>query len=369
MRESGSGWQRVALGDIVELRYGKSLPKHTRSGTGFAVYGSNGEVGRHAQSLTSGPTIVVGRKGSSGEVAYSGEPCWPIDTTYYVDSRCTSADLRWLSYRLDGLGLRQLNSAAAVPGLNRDDAYRQELLLPPIEEQRRIAAILDAADALRAKRREALAKLDTLTRAIFLGAQPKPRDATVLGEHIEFLTSGARGWAKYYSTAGARFVRSLDVQMNSIGSDDIVFVDAPETAEARRIRVAAGDVLLTITGSRIGRVAVAPIELEGSYISQHVAIIRVNTARLLPEYLSTWLAHPSCGQRQITARQYGQTKPGLNFDQIRSFELTVPTIESQKELLGTMGTAHRSKESGVSQAHALGTLFASLQQRAFRGEL
>ena len=90
--------------------------------------------------------MVVGRKGSFGEVVYSPDACWPIDTTYYINSETTTADLRWLFYRLRALGLKDLNRAAAVPGLNRDDAYARRLLLPPIEEQRRIAAVLDAAD-------------------------------------------------------------------------------------------------------------------------------------------------------------------------------------------------------------------------------
>jgi type I restriction enzyme S subunit len=111
---------------------------------------------------------VVGRKGSFGEVNFSPVPCWPIDTTFFIDKSASNADLKWLSYRLKDLDLTQLNKAAAVPGLNREDAYRRRLLLPPLVEQRRIAAILDAAEALREKRRQSLAKLDTLTKAIFL---------------------------------------------------------------------------------------------------------------------------------------------------------------------------------------------------------
>jgi type I restriction enzyme S subunit len=158
----------VSLGEVCEFKYGKSLPEQNRSGSGYAVFGSNGELGRHGEAFTDGTTIIVGRKGSFGEVTYSDQPCWPIDTTYYVDDAATSADLRWLYYRMKALPLTELNRAAAIPGLNRNDAYAQRLLLPPIEEQRRIAAVLDAADALRTKRRKALAKLDTLTQAIFI---------------------------------------------------------------------------------------------------------------------------------------------------------------------------------------------------------
>jgi type I restriction enzyme, S subunit len=151
MNSQPSSWTEVTLGEICEFKYGKSLPEAKRTGGEVPVYGSNGVVGYHKDTLTDGITIVVGRKGSYGEVNLSPVSCWPIDTTYYIDQSATITDLHWLSYRLANLGLNRLNKAAAIPGLNREDAYRQKLLLPPIAEQKRIAAILDNADALRAK--------------------------------------------------------------------------------------------------------------------------------------------------------------------------------------------------------------------------
>ncbi|MFZ2404306.1 MAG: restriction endonuclease subunit S, partial [Methylobacter sp.] len=163
-----TGWKKISLGDICTFKYGKALPEKLRNGGEVPVFGSNGIVGYHDSALSIGPTIIIGRKGSYGEINFSDCPCWAIDTAYFVDETSTEQDVRWLAYRLSGLGLNQLNKAAAVPGLNREDAYRQQLLLPSFPEQRRIAAILDQADALRAKRREALAQLDSLTQSIFI---------------------------------------------------------------------------------------------------------------------------------------------------------------------------------------------------------
>lgn len=193
-------WREVSLGDICEFRYGKSLPESKRIGSKVPVYGSNGVVGSHVEAITQGPTIVVGRKGSFGEVHFSTVPCWPIDTTYYIDASATQADLRWLTYRLSGLGLTQLNRAAAVPGLNREDAYRKRLLLPPPAEQRRIAEVLDRAEALRAKRRAALAQLDSLTQSLFLDLFGDPAtnskrwpDTKTLGEVADMVSGVTKG--------------------------------------------------------------------------------------------------------------------------------------------------------------------------------
>jgi type I restriction enzyme S subunit len=247
--------------------------------------------------------------------------------------------------------------------------------LPPLAEQRRIAEVLDRADALRAKRRAALAQLDFLTQALFFDlfgdpvTNSKGLRIEPLGEHLLFITSGGRGWAQFYTPNGSRFIRSLDVQMNYIGDDDVVLVAAPDNAEAHRTRVQVGDVLLTITGSRIGRVAPVPPQLEGSYVSQHVAILRVDSKHIEPDFLSFFLSLGVGGQRQIARAQYGQTKPGLNFEQIRRVQIPVPPTELQNEFADQVAAVEKLKTVQRTSLAELDALFASLQHHAFRGEL
>ncbi|HEY5866645.1 MAG TPA: restriction endonuclease subunit S, partial [Candidatus Tectomicrobia bacterium] len=96
MISNSSTWPEVVLGEVCEFKYGKSLPESKRVVGKVAVYGSNGIIGQHNEAITDGLTIVVGRKGSFGEVNLSYDSCWPIDTTYYIDRTATNADLRWL---------------------------------------------------------------------------------------------------------------------------------------------------------------------------------------------------------------------------------------------------------------------------------
>jgi type I restriction enzyme S subunit len=286
-------------------------------------------------------------------------------------------DKRYLRYGLE-LALVEMERhlhGATMQHVNRREFLGTKLFMPRLAEQRRIAGILDKAEGLRAKRRAALAKIDILPQAIFLelfgdpATNPKGVNIELLGEHLEFVTSGGRGWAEFYAPTGSRFIRSLDVQMNHIGSDEIAFVAAPDNAEARRTRVKAGDVLLTITGSRIGRVAPVPKDLEGSYISQHVAILRVDAKRIEPSFLSFFLSFETGGQRQIAKVQYGQTKPGLNFVQIRRFQVPVPPITMQREFARRVAAVEKLKAAQRASLEKLDALFASLQHRAFRGEL
>jgi len=156
------------LGDVCTLIYGGGLKESNREGGSIPVYGSNGIVGYHNKPLSSGETIIIGRKGSIGEIHISRVPCWPIDTTYYVDRTKMPCDFTWLFYILSSLDLTRLNKSAAIPGLNREDAYEQMIPFPPLPEQQRIAAILQKADRLRRLRRYARQLSDGYLQSVFL---------------------------------------------------------------------------------------------------------------------------------------------------------------------------------------------------------
>jgi type I restriction enzyme S subunit len=160
----------TALSNILKIHYGKSLKSEERNHNGTVlVYGSNGLIGNHNEKLVTFPTIVVGRKGSVGEITYAPDGGWPIDTTFYIELiNPSSVNLRYLFYALKQANLANQAIITAIPGLNRNDVYNTKIPLPPLEEQKRIAHILDLADNLRAKRQQALARLDALLQSTFL---------------------------------------------------------------------------------------------------------------------------------------------------------------------------------------------------------
>jgi type I restriction enzyme S subunit len=134
------GWEIVPVRDVFEVHYGKGLVKSKRDESGkVPVYGSSGVVGYHIEALVDGPCIIVGRKGAVGQVYHSKVPCWPIDTTYYIQPP-KGFSLEYVSYVLDFMKLGALDKSTAIPGLNRDDFYSQVVPIPPSSEQRRIVA-------------------------------------------------------------------------------------------------------------------------------------------------------------------------------------------------------------------------------------
>lgn len=129
------------LGDICRLEYGKNLIEKDRVVGLYNVYGSNGIVGTHTAAFTSGKTIIIGRKGSIGKILISEQPCWAIDTTYFIDDSCTECDLDWLAFVLRSLNLEKLNKASGVPGLNRDDVYEKIIAVPELKSHQQLIAL------------------------------------------------------------------------------------------------------------------------------------------------------------------------------------------------------------------------------------
>ncbi len=173
-------WMRAKIGDLIRLEYGRSLVGATRSGEGYPVFGSSGLVGHNSMALVDGPGIIVGRKGTVGALAWSPMHFWPIDTTYYVCWRNEKlVDRRWTYWLLSTLPLKRLDSSTGVPGLNRNDAYRISIPLPPIKEQRRIARILDTAEEAIRSTELFIAKLEQAKQGLL----------------HNFLTRGTDSWA------------------------------------------------------------------------------------------------------------------------------------------------------------------------------
>jgi type I restriction enzyme S subunit len=160
------GWKIKKLGGICEFVYGDSLPERKRNNGIVAVYSSNGIVGKHDIAISEGETIIIGRKGSVGEVNFSCEPCFPIDTTYFIDKRYTKQNLAWLFCLLKFLKLEKLSLMVGVPGLNRNHAYDISVILPPLPLQQEFAKLVEDIEAEKARQAESRKKLDELFQCL-----------------------------------------------------------------------------------------------------------------------------------------------------------------------------------------------------------
>ncbi len=245
-----------------------------------------------------------------------------------------------------------------------------------LAEQKRIAAILDMADAIRRHRQEAARLADTLIPSVFYemfgdpGTNPKRLPTIELGSLTTLVTSGLTpsGGSAVYVNHGPYFIRSQNVRMNRLDLSDVACLPADIHESMGRTKVAVGDVLLNITGASIGRVAwVESLDREAN-VNQHVCVIRLDTERASPEYLSVCLSLP-WGQELIMRTQSGASRQGLNHQQVRLLRIPYPDSRLQREFTERIRQVRALQQS--YEAHELATkeLFNSIVQRAFRGEL
>ena len=290
-------------------------------------------------------------------------------------------DDRFLQYSLrrktqelqrQGRGVAQANISGSM-------LKATELLVPPLAEQKRIARILDSADALRAKRREALAQLDTLTQSTFLDMFGDPIRSGWKMVSVEAVASSHSG-AIRTGPFGSQLLHSefVDEGIRVLGIDNAVanefrdgeprFITAQKYEQLRRYTVRPRDVLITIMGT-CGRCAVVPDDICTAINTKHLCCITLDRRRCLPEFMHAYfLGHPIArGHLERSAK--GAIMSGLNMRIIKELPIPAAPIDLQHRFAAIVQSVEQQKVRQRAHLAELDTLFASLQSRAFRGGL
>ncbi|WP_291992533.1 restriction endonuclease subunit S [Candidatus Accumulibacter sp. ACC003] len=269
-------------------------------------------------------------------------------------------------------------TGATIKHLTGQDIARYRFQLPPLQEQRRIAEILDKADALRAKRRAALAQLEALTQSIFLDmfgdpvTNPKGWPASVtLGEVAEIVSGVTKG--RNLQGKVSRMVPYLavsNVQDRALDLSITKRIEATEE-EIQRYQLQADDLLLTEGGDpdKLGRGTLWNNELPECIHQNHIFRVRLTTEAVTPLFLN-WLVGGQRGKRYFL-RSAKQTTgiASINMTQLKGFPLLLPPLALQHEFARHVAIAQKLKAAHRASLAELDALFASLQHRAFRGEL
>lgn len=308
-------WRESRVGDHIELAYGDGLPERDRKKGAIPVFGSNGITGFHDKALVKGPGIIIGRKGTVGQVAFSKTDFWPIDTTYYVKIKGDDDIVFWY-YFLNTLGLNQMNSHSAVPGLNRDNVYEISTLLPSLSEQRAIAKILSDLDEKIELNRQMNKTLESIAQAIFKqwfvdfepwgGEQPDDWQSYTLGD-ISVLSAGGDR-PKVYSEKPS-ITCTIPIYSNGIDNDGLYgytnsakIIDESVTVSARG----------TIGFTCLRQVPYFPIVRLISLVP--------NPRYLSAKYLYLWL-------KNINISGTGTTQQQLTVPDFKKTEILIPTPE------------------------------------------
>ncbi len=270
-------------------------------------------------------------------------------------------------------GARKMKGAAGQRRVPADFFSSLTIPLPPLAEQKRIAAILDAADDLRAKRREALAQLDTLLQSTFLTlfgdpvTNPMGMKVVRLADVSTRITDGVHQKPNY-TESGVPFISVKDITTGKLIFDSCKFISAEEHARyTRRCKPEKYDILYTKVGATYGRPAIIDTDREFSiYVS--VCLIKPRKDLIDPRFLAAAMGTTAI-KRQADNRIKGIGVPDLHLDQIQNFLLPLPPLPLQQKFAAIVESIERQKAAQRAHLAELDALFAALQHRAFRGEL
>ena len=234
--------------------------------------------------------------------------------------------------------------------ISRKNLGNVELRVPSKEEQKSVVERLDCLLKVIESRAKELQLLDDLIKARFVEmfgdtvTNSMNWEEHVLSEYIVFLTSGSRGWAQYFTDeSGEVFITIKNVKNNHINLDNVQYIMAPNNKEAERTKVQAGDLLISITAD-LGRTGVVDEDIasKGAYINQHLSLVRLDSSKISPLYVSYFLETEG-GKRQFESRNQNGVKAGLNFDAIKSLRILVPDKKLQEEYLQFVKQVDKSK--------------------------
>jgi type I restriction enzyme, S subunit len=192
------------------------------------------------------------------------------------------------------------------------------------------------------------------------------------GDLFDFVTSGSRGWARYYSPTGAKFIRIGNLQRQSIVLDleDVQSVSLPSTVEGQRTRLQAGDILVSIT-AELGLVGLVGEGLGEAYVNQHIALVRPSFNEFTP-YVVRYLISPE-GQASIGAANRGVTRAGLGLDDIRALGVRLPPLAEQRRIVAKIDSLSAKSKRARDQLDHVRRLVEKYKQAilaaAFRGEI
>ncbi len=382
--EAGHSWQTKPLGELCEVldRLRKPITKRDRAPGRYPYYGATGILDYVEGYLFDEPLVLIGEDGAKWEAGansafgISGKS-WVNNHAHVVRPKRDELLDKWLIYYLNAADLLPFVSGLTVPKLNQGMLREIPIPVPPLEEQRRIVAVLDEAfEGLARASENAEANLQSagelfeLERDRLLSPSHSMRRQTTIGEvcvGFEYGTS-----AKSKPEGSVAVLRMGNIQDGEIDYGDLVYSD--EARDIAKLSLTNGDVLFNRTNSaeHVGKTAIYRGDVPAIFAGYLIRLHR-DPDQVEAEYLNLFL-------NSRTARNHGRTVMGRSVNQanisaskLRDYPIALPTLVEQRkiaaQLLELRAGAGELRERAVAKISRVAELRQSLLQKAFAGEL
>lgn len=388
------GWKSAPLGEIAEIERDSIVPEAIQSGTKYVGLENLDSEGQVIQILTVSNGDLASNKFQFGpeHILYGKlrpylrkivRPDFTgICSTDILPIRPTGVERGYLYHFLRHPRLVEFATArcegANLPRLSPSELERVPVHFPPSStEQRRIADILDKADAIRRKRRELSGSLPTLPTSLFEQLfgdpvlNPLALPTVSLGDVIS-LQGGFAFKSTDYCDAGIPLIRIGNANNLDFNPSSLVFLPESFVSPYSKFILSPGDMIVTLTGT-VGKddyanLVTVPSAYGRWFLNQRIARVRITNQRIVEDYLVHYLKHPRI-KRQIRKMDRGVRQANLSNDDILTQQIPLPPVKTQQQFCQCVAKTSALQVSLAKAMQEDGVLFDSLLQRAFRGEL
>ena len=367
------------LGDVAEFLDSRRRPitASERIPGPYPYYGANGQQDSVADYIFDEPLILLAEDGGLFDqpdrgIAYVIEGKTWVNNHAHVLRPRGHARLRYLVRVLENYDVTPWITGSTRAKLTKAGASKIQIPLPPLAEQKRIAAILDAADALRAKRREALAQLDTLLQSTFLDmfgdpvTNPMDWERCTVGDIVHSAKDGPHVSPKY-SDNGIPFLSTRHIKTGEVIWQDLKYIDQDEAnRQWKKCKPEFGDILYTKGGTT--GIAARVTTSEPFAVWVHVALLKPIFEKVDPAWMEAMLNSAYC-YTQSQRYTHGIANRDLGLTRMVKIKIFLPPLDVQSRFAAIVEAVQNHKARQRVHLAELDTLFASLQSRAFRGDL
>ena len=367
----------VCLGEVVDFLDSRRKPvrESDRIPGPYPYYGANGQQGTINDFLFDEPLVLLAEDGGhffepSRGIAYKVTGKTWVNNHAHVLQPRSSLDINYLCYVLRNKDVTKYLTGSTRAKLTKAGAERISIPLPPLPEQKRIAAILDKADELRAKRREAMAELDKMVQATFLDmfgdpvTNPKGWETKSLGNVCD-VRDGTHDSPKYVND-GYPLLTSKNFKSGYIDLEGANLIsEADYEAINRRSKVELGDLVMPMIGT-IGNPVL--VSQEPDFAIKNVALIKFGHNSPNNQYVKSLLC--SHYFDHVTSKlNRGGTQKFVALKDLRGMSIPVPPDAEQKRYAAIVDSIESHRNVLARYLSDLNELFDSLQSRAFNGDL
>lgn len=355
------------LCEICNPKQWKTISSDMLKSEGYPVYGANGVIGYFSEYNHEKATLLITCRGATCGMLNICEPFSYVNgNAMALDNLSPEIDLHYLYYYLMTRGLSDAITGSAQPQIVRQSLQKVEISYPSLDEQRRIAAVLDKVSDMIAKRREQLDKLDELVKARFVeifGNCNYPRQPLIslikegTGLSYGIVQPGDDG------TGDLGVIRPVDMVDGNISIDSIKHIDRAIGDSFKKTELTGDELLITVRGTT-GITALTDVRFKGMNVTRGIAVIRYNRSKINPAYLNAYL-NTAESQNYIQEHTRGATLQQINLSDLRIQEILLPPMYLQEHFSDYATLINKSKLTIQQSLDKMETLKKALMQEYF----